>query len=106
VLFALLLDRLDAGAAPADAVLDLVADVLGRGRAKLNLLLSDGHSIVATAYRNSLFSLTDAGLASGGVLLASEPLDDDPAWTPVPDGSLVEASAIAVKISPIPSQED
>lgn len=99
VLFALLLDRMDAGAAPADAVADLVGDVLSRGRAKLNLLLSDGHEAVATTASNSLYALTDTGLAAGGVLLASEPLDDDPAWAAVPDGSLVEAGGTSVKIS-------
>lgn len=106
VLFALLLDRLDAGADPADAVVELVADVAARAPGRLNLLLSDGQQIVATTWGNSLFWLADAGLAEGGVLLASEPLDDHPAWSPVPDGSLVEASGTAVKLSPLSSSED
>ena len=101
VLFALLLDRLDGGATPGRAVVDLVADVLVRGRAKLNFLLSDGHGIVATTCGNSLFSLRDAGLAAGGVLLASEPLDDHSDWCPVPDGSLVEAAGTTITISPL-----
>lgn len=106
VLFALLLDRLDDGAEPADALLDLVASVVHAGSAKLNLLLSDGQQVLATTWGNSLFTLADAGLADGGVLVASEPLDDHPAWSPVPDGSLVEASGSAVKLSPLLSEED
>ncbi|MDP1803678.1 MAG: hypothetical protein Q8K72_00790, partial [Acidimicrobiales bacterium] len=78
----------------------------GQGRAKLNLLLSDGQRVLATTWGNSLFTLADAGLADGGVLVASEPLDDDPAWSPVPDGSLVEASTAGVKLSPLLSLED
>lgn len=103
VLFALLLDRMDAGATPARAMAGLVTDVVAQGDAKLNLLLSDGHAIAATTCRNSLFSLADTGLARGGVLLASEPLDDDPAWTLIPDGSLVEASRTTVTVTPLVS---
>lgn len=90
VLFALVLDRLDAGATPAEAISAVTAHVLERTDAKLNLLLADGRQVTASAWGNSLFTLTDSGLASGGVLVASEPLDDDPAWQSVPDGALVE----------------
>ena len=41
-------------------------------QAVLNLLLSDGHTIVASTLGNSLFTLQDDGLATGGVLVASE----------------------------------
>jgi glutamine amidotransferase len=101
VLFALLLDRLDGGEAPSEAVRGLVGDVLARGPARLNVLLGDGRSVVGTACGSTLFALTDAGLAEGGVLLASEPLDDHPAWMSIPDGSLVEARATSVEISPL-----
>ena len=48
VLFALVLDALDAGASPEEALAGVIADAAGR-RAddRLNLLLSDGHVIVA-----------------------------------------------------------
>lgn len=101
VIFALLLDRLDADVVPAEAVRALVADVGARGPARLNLLLGDGRSIVASTCGNTLFVLTDAGLAAGGVLVASEPLDDHPAWLAVPDASLVEARGTSVEISPL-----
>ncbi len=101
VLFALLLDRLEGDAAPADAVTGLVAEVLSLGRARLNLLVSDGRSIIATTCGSSLFALTDAGLADGGVLVASEPLDDHPAWVAIPDGSLVDARGTTIEINPL-----
>jgi glutamine amidotransferase len=93
VLFALVLDRLDAGASPLQALDDVTATVLARTDGKLNLLLCDGHEVTATASGNSLFTLRGHGLATGGVLVASEPLDDDPAWTQVPQGRAVLATS-------------
>ncbi len=90
VLFALLLDQLDEGATPGEALSSVIAQVLERAEGKLNLLLADGTRITASACGNSLFTLVDSGLARGGVLVASEPLDDDPAWQQMPAGSLVE----------------
>jgi glutamine amidotransferase len=101
VLFALVLDRLDAGADPADALASVIAQALALADGKLNLLLSDGHSITATAFGNSLFTLRGAGLAEGGVLVASEPLDDHEAWTRVPDGSVVLAGADRLDVIPL-----
>jgi glutamine amidotransferase len=103
VLFALVLDQLDAGATPADALAHVTATVLALTEGKLNLLLGDGQAITATACGNSLFTLRDSGLAADGVLVASEPLDDDPAWERVPDGSVVLASIDDVEVVPLPS---
>lgn len=92
VLFALVLDALDAGATPSEALRSVTAGVLATSDARLNLLLSDGHQVVATACGNSLFTLHDAGLAAGGTLISSEPIDDHPDWVQVPDRTIVEAS--------------
>jgi gamma-glutamyl hercynylcysteine S-oxide hydrolase len=92
VVFALVLDALDRGAAPAAALASVTAEVLSRTDARLNLLLTDGSTIVASACGNSLFTLGDDGLATGGVLVASEPLDDHPGWVEVPDRTVVVAS--------------
>jgi len=83
VLFGLVLDQLDAGASPADALAHTVklAEDVSTGR--LNLLLSDGERVVATAVGNSLFELD-------GTIVASEPLDDRPGWKQLPERSLVE----------------
>jgi glutamine amidotransferase len=85
VLFALVLDQLDGGARPEDALAKVVDDVLSITKARLNLLLTDGHQIAATRVGNSLFVRQ--------ATVASEPLDDDPAWREVPDHSLVTAHA-------------
>lgn len=85
VLFALVLDRLDAGDPPAVALTATVDRVLGATAARLNMILSDGSQIVATAVGDSLATL-DAG---DGVFVASEPFDASPGWSRVPDRSLV-----------------
>jgi gamma-glutamyl hercynylcysteine S-oxide hydrolase len=63
--------------------------------ARLNLLLTDGQQILATRWGNSLSVLT----ADDGVVVASEPYDDDPRWADVPEHHLVEVAAGAVAIT-------
>ena len=91
VLFAMVLDRLDDGAGPGDALAGTVVAVneAVSGGHRLNLVLTDGQRVAATACGNSLWSRT-GGSAS---VVASEPFDDDPAWAQVPDGSVVELGA-------------
>lgn len=105
VLFALVLDALDAGAAPPAALAAVTADALARAHGNLNLLLADGHRIVASAYGNSLFTLVDQGLAAGGVIIASEPLDDHGGWVEVPDHSIVEATIGELRTVPLTISE-
>jgi gamma-glutamyl hercynylcysteine S-oxide hydrolase len=89
LLWALLRARISAGKDPVDAVAGVVTDALVAAPAsRLNLLLGDGQQVVATAVDHAL---SYRAWPDGGVTVASEPLDDDPAWTPVPDGSLVVA---------------
>ena len=101
IVFALVLDALDQGATPAEALAGAIVQATDRAEAFLNLLLHDGHTIVATTWGNSLSVLRDTGLAAGGVLVASEPLDEDPGWTDVPDHSVVRATCTDVEISPL-----
>jgi gamma-glutamyl hercynylcysteine S-oxide hydrolase len=54
--------------------------------ARLNLLLTDGHRILATRWHDTLSVLR----ADDGVVVASEPYDDDPRWVDVADRHLVE----------------
>ncbi len=56
--------------------------------ANLNLLLTDGHQIVATRSGRSLFVRTGTAMGDAAIVV-SEPLDDDPNWRPVPDESLL-----------------
>jgi glutamine amidotransferase len=85
VLFALVLDRLDAGDDPSAALASVVDDVLTLTKARLNLVITDSHVLVATRVGNSLFVR--------GSLVSSEPVDDDRGWCDVPDRSLVVATA-------------
>jgi len=103
VLFALVLDALVAGATPEEALARVMAEALERAEGHLNLLLADAHTVVATTWGNSLFTLRDSGLATGGVLVASEPLDANHDWTAVPDGSVVRATRNDLDVSPLAS---
>jgi glutamine amidotransferase len=84
VLFALVLQHLAAGVAPADALRKVIRQVTALTTGRLNLLLTDGHEVYGTRFGNSLFRL-------GTRVLASEPFDDQPAWREVPDRSVVVA---------------
>ncbi len=85
VLFALVLDRLDAGATAGAALVEVAQRVRAESDGALNLLLTNGREIAATALGNSLFLRHD-----GAVTVASEPLDDDESWIEIDNGSLVE----------------
>ncbi len=100
LLFALVLDRLDAGASPAEAMSSVVHVVQELTTARLNLLLTDGERVIATAWRNSLFVFDDRDL-TGAVVIASEPYDDDSTWEPVKNGSIVELADEKLEIRPL-----
>jgi glutamine amidotransferase len=94
LLWALVRHRLAAGAGAPHALASTVLDAAARAPGRYNLLLTDGESIVATAYGDTLAyrigAAPDAGPAS--VVVASEPYDDEPGWVEVPDRSLLVAS--------------
>jgi glutamine amidotransferase len=80
VLFALVLQHLGRGCPADEALAAVVQRVLAITTGRLNLLLTDGLAVHATRVGNSLFRR--------GPLVASEPLDDEPAWLEVPDRTL------------------
>ena len=80
VLFALVLQHLTAGMPAADALATVVHDVLAVTDGRLNFLLSDGALVHATRVGNSLFRR--------GPVIVSEPTDDSPGWTEIPDRSI------------------
>ena len=89
LLWALVRDRLRAGIPAGKAVAETVALVSAAAPgSRLNLLLTDGTTIVATTVGHAL----SVRRYDTGVLVSSEPLDDDPAWRPVPDRALVTAT--------------
>lgn len=77
VVFALVLDLMDAGDRPQDAIRAVIERVTDLADAKLNLLLTDGEVVHGARYGNSLFVKPN--------LIASERLDDDVDWREVPD---------------------
>lgn len=97
LVWALVLHRLrrspDLGAALAGSVRELLAASPG---SRLNLLLTDGRAIAATAWGDSLWYLTEP--AAQRTVVASEPYDDDPRWCEVPDRTLLTATRTRVEI--------
>jgi glutamine amidotransferase len=101
--WALALHRLRAGADPGEAL----ADTTGRLAAaapgsRLNFLLTDGRVIAATAWGDTLWYLAVPGRS---LTVASEPYDDDPGWTEVPDRTLLTGDPAAAGPLLIPLKE-
>ncbi|MFI2643974.1 ergothioneine biosynthesis protein EgtC [Streptomyces sp. NPDC018610] len=99
LVWALVLARLrggdEAGQALADTVLEVAAAAPG---SRLNLLLTDGETITATVWGDTLWYLAEPGRRT---VVASEPYDDDPRWLEVPDRTLLAASRTDVLLTPL-----
>jgi glutamine amidotransferase len=65
--------------------------------ARLNILAADGTRLLATTWGDTLSVLR----GDDGVVLASEPFDDDSAWQDIPDRHLVEVTGDAVTLAPL-----
>jgi gamma-glutamyl hercynylcysteine S-oxide hydrolase len=65
--------------------------------ARLNVLAANGSRLLATAWGDTLSILR----RDDGVVLASEPYDDDPEWEDVPDRHLVEVTAQRITLTPL-----
>lgn len=98
LVWALVLHRLRDGIPMADALAGTVGAVAARVPARLNLLLTDGEAIAATAWGDTLWHRLERG---SHVVVASEPYDDDPGWTRVPDRTLVLARPEGVDTHPL-----
>jgi gamma-glutamyl hercynylcysteine S-oxide hydrolase len=86
LLWALLRVALQAGEDPVKALTRLTHEVVAvEPLARLNLMLTDGEQVVATAWYHALNVLAGDDF----VVVASEPWDDDVRWQPVPDRHLV-----------------
>lgn len=99
LVWALVLHRLRAGdelgQALADTVLEVAAAAPG---SRLNLLLTDGTTVTATAWGDTLWYLAEPGRRT---VVASEPYDDDPHWVEVPDRTLLAATRSDVLLTPL-----
>ena len=79
-----------------DALADTIIGVAAADpNARLNILAADGSRLLATTWGDTLSVLQ----TDGGVVLASEPFDDDAAWEDVPDRHLVEVARGAVTLT-------
>ncbi|MFJ9537479.1 ergothioneine biosynthesis protein EgtC [Streptomyces sp. NPDC101225] len=104
LVWALVLARLrdgdDEGQALADTVLEVAEAAPG---SRLNLLLTNGETITATTWGDTLWYLARPGR---GTVVASEPYDDDPHWQEVPDRTLLAASRTDVLLTPLKEPSD
>jgi glutamine amidotransferase len=82
-----------------DAPGELGARVLDIARrdpaARLNVLAGDGRQIMATVWGDTLSLL----VSRDGVVVASEPYDDDPGWRDIPDRSLLTVTSDGVAVT-------
>ncbi|ORB74632.1 ergothioneine biosynthesis protein EgtC [Mycobacterium scrofulaceum] len=69
--------------------------------ARLNVLAANGSRLLATAWGDTLSILR----RPDGVVLASEPYDNDSDWEDVPDRHLVEVTAAGVVLTPLDHPE-
>jgi glutamine amidotransferase len=65
--------------------------------AYLGLLLTDGSRVLATTWGDPVSYLVEPD----GVVVASEPWDDDPRWVDVPDRQLLEVTPDGVAVTPL-----
>ena len=74
----------------------LVTDIAGLDPAgRLSLLVLEDDRVLGVSWGDGLSYLEDPD----GVVLASEPYDDDPRWVDVPDHRLVEVTGAGVSVS-------
>jgi gamma-glutamyl hercynylcysteine S-oxide hydrolase len=100
LLWALVRHQLVAGDSLGCALRTVTAQVLAAAPgSRLNLLVTDGTMLAATAVHHALA----VRVGGGGVLVCSEPTDRSPDWEPVPDCHLLVATPSTVDVVPIPA---
>lgn len=81
-----------------DRLGDTVASVAADDpNARLNILAGNGSRLLATTWGDTLSVLR----RSDGVVVASEPYDDDPTWQEIPDRHLIEVDGTDVRLTPL-----
>jgi glutamine amidotransferase len=79
-----------------DVLGDTIAEVAAADpNARLNILAANGSELRATTWGDTLFVRKDAD----GMVLASEPFDDDEGWQEIPDRHLVTVTDSRVEIT-------
>jgi len=79
-----------------DALADTIVEVAAADpNARLNILAGNGSQLLATTWGDTLFVLR----GDDGVVVASEPFDDDNRWQEVPDRHLVSVTDSGVELT-------
>ncbi len=100
LLWALVRHRLQRGLAPEDALADTVGVLRTAGlTGRFNFLLTDGQVIAATAAGDTVWYRSGPAVSGPAVVVASEPGDDEPGWTEVPNDSVVTATPQQVSVA-------
>lgn len=97
LLFGLAVASWTAGASLAEGLAEAVVAGRSVGGGRLSFLAADGERLAATSYGDPLFCHE----SDRGVVLASEPLDEDPGWRRLPEACLVEAGRDGVLTLPL-----
>lgn len=97
LLWALVQEAILAGLSTDRALAMTVRQSATLADGRFNLLLHSGDTITATRYGDTL----SYRVLPDGIVVASEPTDDDDSWIDVPDHSLLVATAGQVTITPI-----
>lgn len=98
LLWALVRRRLRSGDSLGRALGSVTAQVLvAAPGSRLNLLVTDGAVVAATAVHHGLA----VRVGDGGVLICSEPTNQSPGWESVPDHHLLTATPSTVDVAPI-----
>jgi glutamine amidotransferase len=85
-----------------DRGLDRLGDTIAEvgtvdSNARLNILAANGSRLLATTWGDTLSVLR----RDDGVVLASEPYDDDPDWQEIPDRHLVDVTGTHIELVPL-----
>jgi gamma-glutamyl hercynylcysteine S-oxide hydrolase len=100
-LWARVLEWLQAGAAMDTALAAVITAVEAAGAAgRFNFLLTDGTAIAATAWGDTIWYRR----SGESVVVASEPGDDQPGWTEVPDRHSLTATPSQVSVRPLAAE--
>ena len=100
-LWQLVLEWLQAGAAMDTALAAVITAIeAGGGSGRFNFLLTDGRSIAATAWGDTIWYRR----SGASVVVASEPGDDQPGWTEVQDRHSLTATPSQVSVRPLAAE--
>jgi glutamine amidotransferase len=109
LLWALVLGRLRAGQGMGAALAGTITAVeAAGGTGRFNFLLTDGQAVAATACGDTLWyrrqgepGAGPAAASARSVVVASEPFDDEPGWTEVPDRHLLTGTPHELRVRPL-----